>query len=366
MSTKQMNRRDFTKLTVAATLGSSVLGVPFACNTTSEEPKKPSLINNLYYRANTFHYNPAHIAADMQWMADHGTNALTMAISEVDFGKAERNIETIVTEAHKRGIKVFFVTSRWAGVFAGAPKMPSIFAAKNPHTWSLKSDGNPYFHSSGPICSIYYPEVFDFFIEHLDKAFKTWDLDGVVWDEPKAYQMDYSAMAKARLQHIPGYETGEKEALITHEGNYCNFISNVNDHIKKEHGDKIINFFAYPYLTDTWIEQASQIKHLDYFGADGRAYPNIERPETYTGKKFILGKGNVGHRYVTKAHDKGLKSMVLIENFKTTPNEYPLLEKHLDTIITMADQFAYYYYPRSCKEPDKAMQLISKHLKKHL
>ncbi len=353
-----MKRRDFTKITTLGALGTSILGIPYACSVASEKAQKPSLINNLYYRANTFHYNPAHIAADMQWMADHGTNALTMAISEVDFGNAERNIETIITEAHKRGIKVFFVTSRWAGVFAGAPKMPSIFAAKNPHTWSLNEKGKPYFHSSGPICSIYYPEVFDFFIEYLNKAFNTWDLDGVVWDEPKAYQMDYASKAKETLEDNP--------LLETHEANYCEFISKLNDHIRNEHDNKTINFFAYPYLTNSFIEEASNIRHLDYYGADGRAYPNIERPKTYTGKKFLLGEDKVGHRYVNKAHEKGLKSMVLIENFKTTPNEYPLLEKHLDTIITMADQFAYYYYPRSCAEPDKAMQIITNYLKKHI
>ena len=353
-----MKRRDFTKITALGALGTSVLGIPYACSVASEKAKRPSLINNLYYRANTFHYNPIHIAADMQWMADHGTNALTMAISEVDFGNAERNIETIVLEAHKRGIKVFFVTSRWAGVFAGAPKMPSIFAAKNPHTWSLNEKGKPYYHSSGPICSIYYPEVFDFFIEHLDKAFKTWDLDGVVWDEPKAYQLDYSTKAVETL--------GENTSVEIHEANYCEFISKLNDHIRTEHGDKIINFFAYPYLTDSFIEEASKIRHLDYYGADGRAYPNTEKPETYTGKKFLLGEGKVGHRYVKKAQEKGLKSMVLIENFKTKPNEYDLLETHLDTIITMADQFAYYYYPRSCDEPDKAMQIITKHIKQHI
>ncbi|MBQ0734680.1 hypothetical protein [Aquimarina celericrescens] len=350
-----MKRRDFTKITALGAIGTSILGIPYACNVAKGD-KKPSLINNLYYRANTFHYNPAHIAADMQWMADHGTNALTMAISEVDFNTAEQNIETIINEAHKRGIKVFFVTSRWAGVFAGAPKMPSIFAAKNPHTWSLNKKGKPYFHSSGPICSIYYPEVFNFFIEHLDKAFMTWDLDGVVWDEPKAYQLDYAPNARETL--------GERPSVETHEANYCEFISKLNDHIRNKHGNKIINFFAYPYLSNSFIEEASKIRHLDYYGADGRAYPKAEKPESFRGKKYLIGEGKVGKRYIEKATEKKLKSMVLIENFNTQIQEYPLLEKHLDTIITMADQFAYYYYPRSCAEPDKAMQLITKHLKK--
>lgn len=361
-----MKRRDFTKLSLTGLAAAGILGVPYACIQAGKQLKKPSLVNNLYYRANTFHYNPSHIAADMQWMADHGSNAVTIALSEVDFEQAPRNIETIVTEAHKRNLKVFFVTSRWAGVFAGAPKMPSIFAARNPQTWSLNAYGIPYFHTSGPICSIYYPEVKEFFVEYLDKSFNDFGFDGVVWDEPKAYQMDYSAFAKAKLQQIPGYETGEGNALITHEGNYCEFISQLNDHIKEKHGEKIINFFAYPYLTDSWIEQASEIRHLDYFGADGRAYPNVEKPETYKGKKFLLGEGKVATRYMDKAAEKSLKSMVLIENFKTKPNEYDLLNKHLDTIITMADQFAYYYYPRSCDEPDKAMQIITNKLKKYV
>ncbi|WP_422106278.1 hypothetical protein [Winogradskyella sp.] len=361
-----MKRREFTKLSLTGLAAAGILGAPYACANSHEKRKKPSLINTLYYRANTYHYNPAHIATDMQWMANHGSHALTIALSEVDFEKAHRNIETIVTEAHKRNLKVFFVTSRWAGVFAGAPKMPSLFAAKNPHTWSLNAEGKPYFHSSGPICSIYYPEVEQFFMAYLDKAFNNFGFDGVVWDEPKAYQMDYSSKGKATLKAISGYADGSGEALIVHEGRYCDFISKLNDHIKTKHGDKVINFFAYPYLTESWIEQASKIRHLDYFGADGRAYPNTERPQVYTGKKFLLGEGNVGMRYVKKADEKHLKSMVLIENFKTKPDEYELLDKHLDTVITMADQLAYYYYPRSCEEPNKAMQIITDKLKKHL
>lgn len=361
-----MKRRDFTKLSLTGLAAAGILGIPYACATANEKRKTPSLINNLYYRANTYHYNPTHIAADMQWMADHGSHAVTIALSEVDFEKAHRNVETIISKAHKHGLKVFFVTSRWAGVFAGAPKMPSIFAAQHPHTWSLGADGKPYFHSSGPICSIYYPEVKQFFLDTLDKSFNNFGFDGVVWDEPKAYQMDYSAFAKAELKQLSGFETGSGNALITHEGNYCEFISLLNDHIKKNHGDKVINFFAYPYLTDTWIEQASGIRHLDYFGADGRAWPQSDVRNTYKGKKFLIGDGATGSRYIEKATEKKLKSMVLIENFQAAKADYPLYEAYLDEIIPMADQFAYYYYPRSCEEPDTVMQLITNKLKQYI
>jgi len=352
-----MNRRDFTKISALSVASSSLLGVPWGCSNTGkkDEARKPSLINTLYYRANTFHYNPFHIAADLQWMADHGTQAVTLAISEPDFIQAIRNIETIVSEAHKRNIKVFFVTSRWAGIFAGAPKAPSLFAAKNPHTWSLNSKGEPYFHSSGPICSIYYEEVFEFFTRSLDRVLNQWGLDGVVWDEPKAYQMDYSEKAIEAL--------GTNGTVAQHEANYCEYISQLNQHIRNHHGDKVISFFAYPYLSENFIEESSRIRHLDYFGSDGRGYPIGERPENIGGKKFLLGEGAVGMRYVTKAREKNLKSMVLIENFRTQLSEHPLLEKYLDEIITMVDQFAYYYYPRSCEAPDETMKLITSKLK---
>lgn len=350
-----MRRREFTKRSAALSLGAALLPSLNSCGSSQDQPKKPSLVNNIYYRANTFSMVPRHVAQDMQWMADHGSNALTIAVSEQDFEHAKRNIELICTEAGKRNLKVFFVTSRWAGVFAGAPKMPSIFAARNPQTWSLDENGKPYFHSSGPICSIYYPEVKDFFISSIDQAFNTWDLAGIIWDEPKAYLMDYSQGAKDVL--------GPDGTVEQHEINYCNYISELNDHINTNYPDKTISFFAYPYLTNSWIESASKIRHLDYFGADGRPYSKKDSEGIVEVKKYILGE-NSAQRYIDKANEKGIKSMVLIENFKMQVDHHPLVEKRLDQIISSVDQFAYYYYPRSCENPDASMKLITDHVKK--
>ncbi|MBV6646802.1 MAG: hypothetical protein KI790_15195 [Cyclobacteriaceae bacterium] len=352
-----MKRRDFAKTTLAASLGASMLNLP-SCSFPQKGGKKPSLINNIYYRANTFSMVPRHVAQDMQWMADHGSNALTIAISEQDFLHAYRNIELICSEAAKRNLKVFFVTSRWAGVFAGAPKLPSIFAALNPHTWSLDKRGKPHFHSSGPICSIYYPEVFDFFISSIDKAFQTWDLAGIIWDEPKAYLMDYSMEAIESL--------GENGTVQEHEVNYCRYISRLNDHIHRNYPDKTISFFAYPYLSDSWIEAASEIRHLDYFGADGRPYAKKDGEGITSTKKYILGEEKSAMRYVRVAREKNLKSMVLIENFSMKVSHHHVVEKRLDEIIESVDQFAYYYYPRSCEDPDASMKLIADYVKKYI
>ncbi|MEL7247149.1 MAG: hypothetical protein AAFO03_01980 [Bacteroidota bacterium] len=360
-----MNRRTFTQLGITTALGWASTG----CRLTipkKVKPQRPSMVNTLYYRANTFHYNPDHIKADLDWMAEHGTNALTMAISETDFGRADRNIATIVREAHARGIKVLFVTSRWAGIFAGAPKAPSLFAATHPHTWSLNENGQPYFHSSGPICSIYYPEVYEFFTQQLDEAFNRWGLDGVMWDEPKAYQLDFAPQALAILSEQAVMDSPYPTALELHVANYCDYISSLNDHLRQHYPDKLISFFAYPYLSDFFVDRAATIRHLDYFGADGRPYPNTEEPTELKGKKFLLGEGAIGFRYVAKAQEVGLKSMVLIENFKTKSVEYALLERYLDEIIPAVDQFAYYYYPRSCAEPDYVMNLITRYLKKYV
>ncbi|MEM6317370.1 MAG: hypothetical protein AAF960_06850 [Bacteroidota bacterium] len=359
-----MNRRNFTKTTAAGLVGATLLGCASG-KTTALISKKPTFINNLYYRANTWHFNPKHIAADMDWMADHGSHAITIALSETDFSNAPRNIETIVRTAHDRGLKVLFVTSRWAGIFAGAPKAPSLFAAKNPQTWSLKADGKPYFHSSGPICSIYYPEVFEFFTSKLKEAFQRFDLDGVMWDEPKAYQLDFAPKGKAALSAEKVAASPYDNPLDLHIANYCEYISTLNDVIKMEFPNKQIHFFAYPYLSEFFVEKASEIRHLDYYGADGRAYPKDQRPATEKGKKYLLGEGATGFRYVEKAKEKGIKSMVLIENFRTILTEHPLLEKYLDDIIPNVDQFAYYYYPRSCETPDKTLEIITRKLKKY-
>jgi len=119
---------------------------------------------------------PHQIREDLKWMQDVGTQAVSVAVLEQDLFAAVENIEIICNEAAKLGMDVYAVPSRWGGLFAGAPKVPSLFSVQNHHTWVLEEDGSPKISKySGVISSVHYPETLEFFLSSIDEMFKLWD-----------------------------------------------------------------------------------------------------------------------------------------------------------------------------------------------
>ncbi len=105
---------------------------------------------------------PRHVREDLKWMADVGTNVVSVAVIEQDLFAAVENIEIICNEATKLGMDVWAVPSRWGGLVAGAPKVPSLFTIQNHDTWKLNKDGSYASSSvSGRISSIFHPATFD-------------------------------------------------------------------------------------------------------------------------------------------------------------------------------------------------------------
>ncbi|MBV6644512.1 MAG: twin-arginine translocation signal domain-containing protein, partial [Cyclobacteriaceae bacterium] len=191
-----MDRRTFIKKT-GITSGALALGPrAIESNATPQARRSDKFLNAYYFRAHMYTMVPRHVREDMKWMADIGTDAVTIAILEQDLFAAIENIEIVCNEAAKVGMQVHAVPSRWGGLVAGAPKVPSIFSTQNPDSWVLNKDGSVH-HSyvSGVISSVHYQEVYDFVCESLDKLFNTWDIAGIVWDEPKNYIEDYSPQA---------------------------------------------------------------------------------------------------------------------------------------------------------------------------
>jgi hypothetical protein len=291
----------------------------------------------------------------MQWMASHGTDAIYLAILEQDLWAAVENVRLICCEAKKVGISVFIVPSRWAGLFAGAPKVPSLFCVHNPHTWILNSEGKPHFVDAwGVSSSVHYEEVFQFFKKSIDKAFSLWDIQGFVWDEPKGLMTDYSPKAVEKL--------GKNAPYGKHVQAFCDFVSKLSMHIKNTYPDKLISFFAYSDISDETIEIASKINGLDYFGCDGRPWRLSDGGKLEGGKKCLLGPGE---RFLTAARKNNIKTMMVIENHNMATKDYELMDKRLTEVLALdLDQYVYFYYPRNIEKPDENMSIISKHMMK--
>lgn len=354
-----MDRRYFLKTGLTAGAG---LGIPGSLKgmMTEKKKKKQKILSAYYFRAHMYTMVPRHVREDMQWMAEAGTDTVCVAVLEQDLRAAVENIVLISEEAARVGMEVYAVPARWGGMFAGAPKVPSLFSATNPHTWVLNEDGTSYnTNVSGVVSSIHYPETFEFFCNSLDKMFELWDISGVVWDEPKSFEFgkDYSPKAIEKLGREAPFEK-HIEATI-------DFYSRVNGYIKRNYPGIFTHMFAYAFMEDQIIEAAAGIKDLDYLGCDGRPWAReddtIGTDRLSSRNKVLLG---AGERYLKAARQQGKGTLWLVENHNLKSQYIPLMERRLPEIITKdVDHLLYYYYPRNLQDPEKTMAVIAKNIK---
>ncbi|MFZ5972168.1 MAG: hypothetical protein ACOYXA_11305 [Bacteroidota bacterium] len=354
-----MKRRDFIKTTFSTAAAMGVAeSFAFSPDHTSPEIKQSPqpLLNAYYFRSHMYTLVPRHVREDLQWMADVGTDVVSVAILEQDLTAAVENVSIIQNEAAKLGMALFAVPSRWGGLLAGAPKVPSYFSVVNPQTWLQKKDGS--FHTDpnvGVHSSIHYPETVEFFKSSVDKVFSLWDVAGIIWDEPKIYdKKDYSEAAKKNIDDI------ENQAL--HNQAFSNFFSEVNKHIKTKYPQKHTSLFIYANQQQHVIDSAAAIMHLDYFGCDGRPWSVQEKGQLEQPGKVLIGPGK---RFIEAAKKNGKRSLLLIENHNMKAENNAWMDQRLPDVLSMKpDQLIYYYYPRNVDKPEENMAIIKKHLKK--
>ena len=325
--------------------------------------RRPGILNAYYFRAHMYTMVPRHVREDLKWMADAGCNAVTLAVLEQDLFAAVENIEIVSNEAAKVGIQVFATPSRWGGLTAGAPKVPSLFSATHPETWILNPDGTPFFTSrvSGVISSVHHPLTYQFFCETFDAMFKKFPFAGFIWDEPKGYRPDYSKLAVEKL--------GLGAPKQAHWRATNQFYARVSRYVRDKHPDKKISMFIQANTNSEIIELAAQIPTLDYYGCDGRPWDlatdkqwagGAEDQESGKGKTLI----GPGERFLALARKYGKKSLLLAENHNLPSKMIPGMEAGLPKVLALApDQLIFYYYPRNVEDPDRAMGVIRKALR---
>lgn len=350
-----ISRRNFVQ---KAVLGSAAAGLAphlEACASPVERNTE-KILNAYYFRAHMYTMVPRQVKEDLKWMADIGTNVVSVAILEQDLRAAVENVEIIVREANKLGMEVFAVPSRWGGLLAGAPKVPSVFTIQNPQTWLVKENGEFYKDKNvGVHSSIHYDETIDFFKKSVDRIFELWNIKGIIWDEPKIYdKKDYSEAAKKIIAN--------PEDITVHNEAFSGFFGVINAHIRQSHPDKITNLFAYANWRQEVIDSMAGIEHLDYLGCDGRPWPVDAGGQVEQSGKNL--PGGPGRTFINAAHANNKKGLLLIENHNMPAENNALMDKYLPDVMALEpEQLIYYYYPRNVDKPDENMAIIAKHLK---
>ena len=362
-----MNRRTFLKssataasLPAAAAVGSTT-SAPRPVNRTS------TAIAAYYLNAHLYTIVPRHVRADMEWMAEIGTQYLCVGVLEQDLFAARENHALILAEAARVGMKVLAVPSRWAGLTAGAPKVPSLFSAANPDTWMVNKRGTTFVspNVSSVISSIHHPKTLKFFCDTLAELYRQHPtLTGFILDEPKAFNIDQSPMAVAAL--------GANAPLEAHLGAARDFYSKVCRFAKERWPDKFtILFQKADNHTPAELAAGGGVGPLDYYGCDGRPWTREEDARfphggtnSESGKGKILLSG-VGQIFIDTARQvSGRKSFFLAENHNITSAMIDAIDRNYAAALALRpDMFAYYYYPRNVEEADRAMEVIARHIR---
>jgi len=291
----------------------------------------------------------------MEYMADLGTNAITLAVLEQDLYSNKANMDIICREAERVGISVHAVPSRWGGLLAGAPKVPSLFTATHPETWILKEDGTPLYNDiSGPTSSVHHPATFEFFCRCLERLLAQWPIKGIVFDEPKILDVvDWSPMARRAISADAGPSM--------HVDAAADFFDRVGAYARTCSQGIVLSMFLQAFSDGYELERCARIQTLDYFGCDGRPWrPEDVGPAKGRGKELI----GQAQRFLAAAARNGKGGLILVENI-TLPVEYcDVMDRYLPEVLGYgARHLLYYYYGKNVDDPDRAMAVMTKHLK---
>ncbi len=313
------------------------------------------MINAYYFRAHMYTLVPHQVRQDMAWMADAGTDAVTIAVLEQDLYAARENIDIIYREAARANLELFAVPSRWGGMVAGAPKVPSMFAATHPETWVINQDGSPYLTPfSGPLSSVHHPATREFFYQGVETLLTEMPFSGIIWDEVKSLAVrDWSAMAREQLDPSGSIEV--------HTQAVADFFNSVNQHIRSIRPNIRLSMFIEAVTPQPFVEICAQIPTLDDFGCDGRPWRLADSCVEEQPDKVLLGQAE---RFIRAAQVNNKHGLILIENHNMPSRCLELMDTHLPDVLKLgAEHIIYYYYPRNVDDPDRQMALLSRHLR---
>ncbi|MEM9663811.1 MAG: hypothetical protein AAF970_02690 [Bacteroidota bacterium] len=359
-----MNRRDFLGRSVAATLAATVPTGAARLAQATPQARAPrstdKVLNAYYFRAHMYTCVPAHIRHDMETMAGWGTTHVTIAVLEQDFRAAHHNIDLVCAEATRVGMQVLAVPSRWCGLFAGAPKVPSEFAAEYPETWSRRQNGAPVISGpSGPVCSVFHPRVQDYLLGLTEELMTRFDIAGIVMDEPKRLpDRDFSEAAIAVL--------GDDAPPEAHVAGKVAFFDRMGQTMKAARADASLGLFVHSSKAgqyDAIIEALAAMPTLDAFGCDGRPWDEGIVSERNWNRKCLFPHIDT---FLAAAERHGKRTLCLVENYDLPMRYLHLLDEGYPRILDLGlDELFYYYYPRNIEDPEAQMAVVSKHVQSY-
>ena len=294
-----------------------------------------------------FIWKPAHLLDDFSDMKRMGGDSVCISILEEDHSG---NYKGKVALAHEAGLKVYAVPSRVGGLFAGSPKVPSMFCARNMDTLMMTRNGTPQDATAGLTCCANNPKFQGWFLQWIERLVSESGVEGVVFDEPKeAHKPCYCdicvGLCEARSDEA--LTRLREEAVAALIGQACAAIKQTGE------SHKTI-LFVMPDATENFINRLLAERDVDYFGNDGPMCHQGPRAQKHQKTRLTQSVPAI----FEKAGKAGKKTFTLIETFHVLEVALPELRAELKkTKAWRADMYAFYYYGPSNENAAEVMRI---------
>lgn len=300
---------------------------------------------------NTWTCIPRHVDEDFKEMADMGIDTVCLSFSENDMVYARRTFEILVELAHKNGLKIFVIPSRIAGRFAGAPLMASTWLVQ--HTEYKVPDD--YWL---PVACLECREVREWIKDFMKTLINDYDIDGIVWDEPKAPTL---------ISHHPATiaRFGEHPAEEDMADSFSEFFAELTEYCHKLKPELVQTLFCQKTDPEFFTQKISKTPYIDYFGYDGNLSKQRIFKEEIKETKYRIE--SVWERTEKECASAGKKTFALVESMCMPREEIDNFEMAFDSYLQNyhPDHLSVYYYAHNADDPETLNNVIKKIMKKH-
>jgi hypothetical protein len=295
---------------------------------------------------------PHQIEESFADMAEMGFDAVCLSFSESEMSYARRAFELQVDLAHRAGLQALVVPSRLGGRFAGAPLMPSMWLATHPEARASDIEG-------WPVACLENQAFVDWIHGFMETLLTDYDLDGIIWDEPKAI---------GAVTHHPdtvakyGPDPTEEQMMDS----MVEFIQDLTTHCLSIKDDLSITLFVQKWNQEYFTRRAAHIDGLEFFGYDGNLARQSRFHEEPTWAKYRIE--SAWERTLAEAEAAEVGTFALVENMLMPAEAVPEFEVNFEAYLQgpLPDHLGIYYYAHNNEDPEAVQSVVRRLMKKHL
>ena len=294
---------------------------------------------------------PDHWKMVFDDMKANGFDAVDLTFCESEKRYSMRTFEMQVEMAHRCGLRVFVIPSRIGGRFAGAPFMSGFWLAAHPQCQVPEDPKTACLECA---------EYLEWSRSFIGDLVRTFEVDGVIWDEPKAVALvSHHPETIAKYGPEPTPENMMDSAL--------EYLKDLTALVKSIRPSLSVTVFNMPTLTSTpeyFTSRCPRIPGVDFCGYDGscsRMSYFHEEP-----RKVKATVRETWPRTCREVDGTSCGTFALIENILMPRAVHAEFERELELTLqeVSPDHLACYYWGHNNEDPAEAQEITMRQIRK--